>query len=294
MRVYKGENFAEVYKASLEDLKSADATQINSRNLNARELRDVCLEIENPRAVLYNNKRRSSQYKYLAAELLWYFSGSNDTEFIKKYAKFWKQIENEDGTANSAYGYLLFNKKNRYGLTQYDWALSSLRDDQHTRQAILHFNLPEHQYFGCKDVVCTMYGIFHIRENKLYLSIYMRSNDCMWGTPTDIAFFSMLHQQAYAHAQVYYPHLQLGSLSHIANSYHVYSRHYDLLDEMLDHDFESVSFPRMNRFLINRDGTPTSTFETFLNNYEDILPMNDPIYNWIYLNINELANETVV
>jgi len=85
--------------------------------------------IEDPSQCLYENPARGSQFKYLAAEFFWYFLGRNDVDYIAKHAKFWKQIQNEDGTANSAYGNLIFATKNEFGTSQYQWALNSLIAD---------------------------------------------------------------------------------------------------------------------------------------------------------------------
>ena len=74
------------------------------------EMMNAALVIEDPSFCLYENERRSSQFKYIAAELVWYFTGRKDTDFITPYAKFWKQIENEDGSVNSAYGNLIFTE----------------------------------------------------------------------------------------------------------------------------------------------------------------------------------------
>ena len=60
---------------------------------------------------IYKNKHRGSKLKYIAAEILWYFAGTNSPEFIIKHASLWDKIRNDDGTVNSAYGYLLFNEK---------------------------------------------------------------------------------------------------------------------------------------------------------------------------------------
>ena len=159
MKIYSAENFSEAYQSSLNDLWNGPEFSSSPRGLNIQENLGVVLEIGNPLSSLYLNERRGSQLRYLAAELVWYFLGRNDVEFISKYASFWRQIQNEDGTVNSSYGDLIFKKLNRFGKSQYSWALDCLNKDSESRQAVMHFNLPEHQYQGNKDFVCTMYGI---------------------------------------------------------------------------------------------------------------------------------------
>jgi thymidylate synthase len=288
MKVFSSETFADSYKALLTDLMSIDTKENSARSLLTREIIDGCVEIKNPLNCMYLNKARSSQFRYIAAEFMWYFLGRNDVDFIKEYAKFWLQIQNDDGTVNSSYGNLLFALKNKYGYTQYEWALNSLMLDQNTRQAVMHFNSADHQYFGNKDFVCTMYSNFLIRDNKLRLSVKMRSNDVILGMPTDIAFFTVLQQQMLNHLRASkYPELQLGTYTHIVDSVHVYKRHYDLVNRMLEKPFINVQMPAVTLDLIEPDGKPTPMLWDLHNNIEE---PDDLLYSWIFENIN-IKNE---
>ena len=248
---------------------------------------NVALVLENPLSCLYSNQRRSSQKKYISAELLWYFMGRKDVEFIKEYAKFWTSIQNEDGTVNSAYGNLIFTKKNRFGYSQYDWALKSLMKDRDSRQAVLHFNMPEHQYLTNKDFVCTMYAIFQLREDRLNLTVSMRSNDAILGLPTDVAFFATLQGQMLSHLKQKYPEIQLGTYTHIANSLHLYDHHFKLVEEMLDHQFVREEIPQVNLNLVYPDGSPSIDFKVLFDHAaESCTAYPDSLYSWIYENIN--------
>ena len=286
MLVYQGPDFSTVYRESLTDLMKNPEYDTRPRDLNIKENTNVALVIENPLSCLYTNETRSSQKKYIAAELLWYFMGRNDTAFIQEYAKFWNSIQNEDGTVNSSYGHLLFTKKNRFGYSQYNWALTSLVNDKDSRQAVLHFNLPEHQHKNNKDFVCTMYGIFQIRDNKLNLTVSMRSNDVIWGLPTDIAFFAILQSQMVSHLKYVYPELQLGTYTHIANSFHIYEHHYSIVEKMLDSEFVAESIPSVNADLVNYSGESTRDLSDVFHTYRENTEINeDELLNWINLNI---------
>jgi thymidylate synthase len=288
MVTFKGENFADVYEQSLKYLHATGVVN-NPRGTSTKEVLNVSLEITNPLSCLYKNPVRSSQFKYIAAEFLWYFSGRNDAEYITKYAKMWDSIKNADGTVNSAYGYLIFTERiPNSKINQYGWAIEALVMDPETRQSILHFNNASHQRPNNKDFVCTMYGIFHIRDNKLNFSIYMRSNDAVRGTPTDIAFFCTLQVQMWKHLKEFYPDLQLGSYTHVANSYHIYDTHYELVEKMLGQSFEPVSMPTLRSNLIHSNGTPTPELLAVMTeiagptDHELIFQEEDDILCWIY------------
>ena len=292
MIVFKGQTFADCYRDSLTHLFQ-EGIENNARGTLSKELLDVALVVENPAACLYKNEKRGSQVKYIAAEFLWYYSGRNDVKFISQWAKFWESIQNDDGTANSAYGNLIFKLRNQHNVSQYQWAMQSLISDSNTRQAVMHFNMPMHQYSGNKDFVCTMYANFHIRNNKFYMSVYMRSNDAVWGTPTDVAFFCSLQLQMFAQLKSFYPELELGTYTHVANSYHVYDRHYELGQSMLASPFEAESLPPVVADLVSVDGTPSDDLTTLMTALSSpemphlIFQDGNDLLKWIYKNITK-------
>jgi thymidylate synthase len=292
MRIYKGETFAEAYELALNGVIHNPEYTSSPRGMKIFEVTDAALVIEDPTFCLYENDRRSSQFKYIAAELVWYFTGRKDANFITPYAKFWNQIANKDGSVNSAYGNLIFSESNEHYYNQYQWALESLIKDKDSRQAILHFNKPSHQWNGNKDFVCTLNGIFQIRDNKLNFTIDMRSNDLILGTPTDVAFFCLLQMQMLEHLRKYYPELELGTYTHIAHSLHLYERHFDLVSEMLMKSFNPTSFPKIREFLIDPQGQALSgikEIEDEMIQCNDIIntaeftpsPKDDLLHQWI-------------
>ena len=276
MRTYRGETFEQAYELALSDIINDPQYTSSPRGMKINEVSDAALVIEDPSFCLYDNSRRSSQFKYIAAELVWYFTGRKDADFITPYAKFWDQIKNKDGSVNSAYGNLIFTEELSDGRNQYRWALDSLIQDKDSRQAILHFNKPYHQWNGNKDFVCTLNGIFQIRDNKLNFTLDMRSNDLILGTPTDVAFFCLLQMQMLEHLRKYYPELQLGTYTHIAHSLHLYERHFNLAKEMLEKSFNPASYPNMREFLIDSNGKPLEGLKQL---EEEMLQMNDLIFN---------------
>jgi thymidylate synthase len=128
-----------------------------------------------------------------------------------------------------------------------------------------------------------MYGIFQIRENKLNFTIHMRSNDVILGLPTDIAFFAVLQMQMLNHLKITYPELELGTYTHIANSLHVYERHFELVENMLKLPFKADYMPRVRVNLIQDYCQPTQEFKTLFN--ELSVTSDDNLYNWIKNNL---------
>jgi thymidylate synthase len=182
------------------------------------------------------------------------------------------QLVNPDGsTINSAYGHLIWHKKShgnpsfefakefdaldeelrtngasfyshegkvmhlidKAKRTPWEWAKQSLIQDKDTRQAILRFSLPEHQWMGNKDQVCTLHGNFQIRDDKLHLSITMRSNDLMKGLVYDLPWFVSLMYKMQNELRGVYPDLQIGTYTHLSHSMHIYKRDIPAINKML-------------------------------------------------------------
>jgi thymidylate synthase len=284
MRTYRGDTFADVYEKALRDtLDNPDYTS-KPRGMEIKEICNAALVIDDPYFPLYENEKRSSQFKYIAGESVWYFTGRKDIKFIDKFSKFWGQLDNGDGTVNSAYGNLIFNELLSDGRNQYQWALDSLIEDKDSRQAIIHFNKPSHQWQGNKDFVCTLNGVFQIRDNRLNFTVDMRSNDLILGTATDVAFFCLLQQQALKHLQLYYPNLKMGTYTHIAHSLHIYERHFKLVKEMLDHPFSHMSYPPLNKNLITTKGHPSNEMnllELEILQQGPVTLFKDPLFKWL-------------
>jgi thymidylate synthase len=255
MILIKGRNFAKVYSQILGEILSFPEFEVSPRGLKIREILNLCVEIYDPTSNLFLNKVRVPNPEYLAGELFWYFSGKNDLEYICEYSKFWKKIVNPDGkTLNSAYGYLLFKEKNKYGMTPWQWAYQSLIADKNTRQAIMHFNKPDFLFKEAKDVICTLNGIFNIRNDKLYFTILMRSQDEIKGRTFDVPFFTLLQQQMLNLLLSTYPNLKLGSFYHINTSSHIYESDFELVHNMICADFKPDGLPPLRENLVDCDG----------------------------------------
>lgn len=238
--------FADAYEGSAKSLLE-NGNVFSPRGSETKEIRNYIYTITDPYSNLYKNDIRSVPKKYLANELLWYLSGSNNVHFISKNAKLWNRIKNPDGqTVNSAYGHLLFNDSNEYGITEWDWAKQSIIDDTDTRQALIRFNKPKHSWFGNRDFVCTLTGIFMVRDGRLHLSINQRSCDIMTGLTFDVPFFTLLMQLMIKELE--WEHdikLEMGTFTHLIHSLHVYEKDYTKLGDMVNAGFFPDRLPEI-------------------------------------------------
>lgn len=257
----------EAYLGTLADVLDNPDYTCSPRGLKIYECLDYSFKVLNPIAeplITKDPERNKVIADYTKKEVALYNSCSNQVKDFAKASKFWEKIANVDGTVNSAYGYLIWENKS-YGnpiyelgykdgeqvmvkssvtasgrlahkecrRTPWQWCLESLQADKDTRQAILKFNLPEHFYKGNKDVTCTLSGFFSIRNDKLNLSITMRSNDLMLGLAYDLPWFVSLMDKMVADLQPTYPNLTKGHYTHTVHSMHIYEKNIDAVNKML-------------------------------------------------------------
>jgi thymidylate synthase len=231
----------------------ANGKPVGPRGKRTIEVEDYRFTVDNPDTspiVTMDQERNVTIVDYTRKEMALYLSGTNRAEDFAKASSFWKGIANPDDTINSAYGYLIWHQKScgnpevlnqvEFGelnthdcdwMTPWEWAKGSLVRDKDTRQAFVRFSLPRHQWFGNKDQVCTMHGLFLIRDDRLNFSIVMRSNDLVKGLVYDLPFFALLMHQMCLELSVYpknlgkegaYPKLRVGQYRHMAHSMHIY------------------------------------------------------------------------
>ena len=192
---------------SKEMLKSRDGDVVG-------EIMNAIVVIEDPTKNVMNNKVRKLSMRYAIGELLWYMSGNNNLSEIKKYTSNWDRMSDDGKTVNSNYGWCI---KNKFDFNQWEYVKDLLRKDKNTRQAIIHIKEPSNK--KSNDVNCTICLPFFIREEKLYLTTFMRSNDLWLGFPYDVFQFTCMQVLMSMELGI-----ELGSYTHIAGSLHIYER----------------------------------------------------------------------
>jgi len=251
------DNIHDAYLQALRDVWFNPEFKSAPRGMAIREILNYTFTVVNPVAeaiVTKDEERNKVIAEYTAKEVALYDSCSNEVEDFAKASKFWNQLANPDGTINSAYGYLIWKNKSagnplyEIGLypyqdgydkwmhTPWEWAKQCLIEDKDTRQAILRFSLPEHQWKGNKDQTCTMHGNFLIRENNLHFSIVMRSGDMVKGSAYDWPWFISLMDKMVEELKPVYPDLIKGTYTHITHSLHAYEKDEKTVLKMLHGD----------------------------------------------------------
>lgn len=194
---------------------SAMEESTNSRDGEVHgEVINAITEILDPTKNILNSDVRKLSMRYAIGELLWYLSGNNSLKEIQKYTKNWDRMSDDGKTVNSNYGYCI---KNKFDFDQWEYVKNLLKKDPNTRQAVIHIKTADNK--ESKDVNCTVCLQFLIRCDKLYLTVYMRSNDIWLGFPYDVFQFTCMQILMSMELGV-----GLGTYTHVAGSLHLYAR----------------------------------------------------------------------
>lgn len=173
--------------------------------------------IEDPTRNIITSTDRKMPMRYAVGELLWYLSGSNRLSDITKFSKVWERMSDDGETVNSAYGHRILDQ---FGFNQLEYVVNALIANPNSRQAVIHIKDPQ-DYTKCitKDVPCTVCLQFFIRDGKLHMTTYMRSNDVWTGFPYDVFSFTCIQILV-----AFRLHIDIGTYTHIAGSLHMYQR----------------------------------------------------------------------
>ena len=178
----------------------------------AKELSGVLLQITNPLARISRTETKGKPFSCLG-ELCWYLASTKELSFIAYYLPAYRAYA-EGQEIFGGYGPRLFDWN---GLNQVSNVLDLLKRKPDSRQAVIqlfdaHDILEPH-----KDVPCTCTMQFMIRQERLHMLTYMRSNDALVGMPHDIFCFTMLQEIVARTLSV-----EVGQYKHMVGSLHIY------------------------------------------------------------------------
>lgn len=180
---------------------------------------------------------------YVKRELEWYRSMSLSVNDIPGGTPaIWKQVADKYGRINSNYGWCIYSADNYHQFTK---VVNELIESPLSRRATMIYIRPtmheDYKRDGMSDFMCTYSTQYYIREGQLHASVFMRSNDAVYGYKNDYAWQRYVQKEVLqainGRASTVYG---LGDLHWNAGSLHVYERHFELVkqwDESLDVDY---------------------------------------------------------
>lgn len=183
---------------------------------NTKALFNIGFYIENPMDNAINTSYRKWSKSYADAEWDWYLSKDKSAVEIAKKAKIWYNCMDENGCVNSNYGYQIDRGK------QIEYIINELRNKKESRRASLSIYDGKENETYKKDTPCTYAINFYILNDKLNMSVMMRSNDLWFGFCNDQYCFSNYLKLIAKELR-----LNIGFYYHFANNLHLYNNFLD-------------------------------------------------------------------
>ena len=149
---------------------------------------------------------------YAEYEWQWYLSGNPNALEISKKAKIWNNHMDENGDVRSNYGWQW--KRN----DQMSKIIEKLSKDKNTRQAVISIYDGKEINTYNHDTPCTLSIHFQIVNNKLCMTVNMRSNDLWYGFCNDQYCFSKLQELISNELNI-----EIGWYYHFSSNLHLYN-----------------------------------------------------------------------
>jgi len=183
---------------------------------NTKALFNIGFYLQNPLDNKITNKERDWKEEYAEAEWQWYLSGDRNIkklgDIYGKIPPIWERMADHNGNVNSNYGWQWLRND------QYEYIIDKLKFENDTRHAAISI-------YDCKenldyenDTPCTYAVQFTIINDKLCMSVYMRSNDLWYGFCNDQYCFSMLQKKVAEDINK-----EIGWYYHHAHNMHLYN-----------------------------------------------------------------------
>lgn len=228
-----------------------EGKEVTVRGLKTKELHPcmMCLNHPKNRTLLY--PKRGNNPIATVAETLWVLSGTNNLTFLKKFLPRCTDFSDDGETWRAGYGPRIFNHNgvSNYGyacVNQVYFVIKQLKKDKYSRQAVITIWDPakDATIESTKDYPCSNWLHFMIRDDKLDLTLTMRSNDAIWGfSSINVYEFTVLQELIAKELGI-----EVGKYFHLSDSLHMYEflgkkNNFEASQEMVDSWIELPKLP---------------------------------------------------
>tara|TARA_R100001198_G_C5191633_1_gene184079 strand:+ start:55 stop:699 length:645 start_codon:yes stop_codon:yes gene_type:complete len=149
---------------------------------------------------------------YAEYEWQWYLSANRNAEEIGKRAPIWLKCMDKNKEVNSNYGWH-WQQNDQIG-----YVINELKKNKESRRASISIYDAKQRHNFDNDTPCTYAIHFYIVDNKLNMSVMMRSNDLWYGFCNDQYCFSKLQIMVAEELNI-----NIGKYYHFVNNMHIYN-----------------------------------------------------------------------
>jgi thymidylate synthase len=181
--------------------------------------------------------------KSIIHELLWFLQGSTNIAYLKENGvRIWDEWADENGNLGPVYGYQWRNWPRPDGthIDQITQVVEMIKNNPDSRRLIVSaWNVADVDKM--KLPPCHAFFQFYVADGKLSCQLYQRSADIFLGVPFNIASYALLTMMI---AQVC--GLKLGDFVHTLGDAHIYSNHFEQVNEQLTRQPRALPKMRIN------------------------------------------------
>lgn len=241
------------------------------------------LELTNPLNRFINIKGRNTNIFGIIGECIWVLSGSAELgDWMKTLVPRSPDYADNGDTWRAGYGERIYYNG------QINSVIDRLKRDNKTRQAVLSIYDPSRDTdagisaeigsINTKDHVCNMSMAFKIRDGKLNMTLFNRSNDIYWGLlNVNVPEFTLIQEIIAAYVGV-----EVGSYNIISDDCHMYQmpvimkqaeaviENYNWIDSTGHDDRKLELSPKINNINLLRKFCERIIFESEITNENSI------------------------
>jgi thymidylate synthase len=181
--------------------------------------------------------------KSIIHELLWFLQGSTNIAYLKENGvRIWDEWADEHGNLGPVYGYQWRNwpKPDGAHIDQITQVVNMIKSNPDSRRLIVSaWNVADVDQM--KLPPCHAFFQFYVADGKLSCQLYQRSADIFLGVPFNIASYALLTMMV---AQVC--GLKLGDFVHTLGDAHIYTNHFEQVNEQLKRDLRTLPIMHIN------------------------------------------------
>jgi thymidylate synthase len=211
-----------VWQEAFTELLERPDHEHNGRNGVTYEILPCVLRIEDPRQRWVLSRRPPYNPAFGLVEFIWIITGNNESRVLN----YWNPVlPKYSGTGDIYHGAYGFRLRQEFGLDQIERAYQVLSNAPETRQVILQIWQPNLDFPAIDgqpistDIPCNVMSLLKLRDDRLYWSQIMRSNDIMRGLPYNIIQFTLLQE-----VMAGWLGSKLGDYFQLSDSLHVYEK----------------------------------------------------------------------
>jgi thymidylate synthase len=213
--MYIYENCNDAWPQTVRMLQRSGVMETSRNGRVLRAPAPVTISYSQPtQRVLFCSKRNINPYLHFF-EPLWILAGRRDVDFLANIVSRFRNYSDDGKNFNAAYGFRL-----RAGVDQIHAAIKRLKRNPQDRQVVLQIRHPDDILYEGKDTACNLCAALDIRDGKLNIHVFNRSNDVVWGGPAggaNFPQFTMLLEYLAGHIGV-----GVGLYHHTTNNMHAY------------------------------------------------------------------------